>query len=66
MTETLAEQAAPGATLCPHCKKSFDAQIDLDQPLRLQGVKCPGCRLFVPARHVIASAARNVGEPALS
>ena len=35
---------------CPHCKDSFAATVDRTQPLRLQGAKCPHCKLFVPIR----------------
>lgn len=35
---------------CPHCKKQFAPVVDGTQPPRLQGAKCPHCKLFVPAR----------------
>jgi hypothetical protein len=35
---------------CPHCHKPFDASVDMLQLPRLQGAKCPHCRLFVPLR----------------
>ncbi len=45
-----------GATLaCPHCKKQFAPKVDATQPPRLQGAKCPHCKLFVPARIVSAA-----------
>ena len=34
---------------CSHCKKSFTATVDLLQPPRFQGAKCPHCKLFVRA-----------------
>jgi len=37
---------------CPHCKKQFAPTVDATQPPRLQGAKCPHCKLFVPARFV--------------
>lgn len=40
---------------CPHCKKQFAPSVDVSQPLRLQGAKCPNCKLFVPARVVAAA-----------
>lgn len=43
---------AHGALPCPHCKKSFQPAVDATQPPRLQGAKCPHCKLFVPARLV--------------
>ena len=48
--------AAPSGTLaCPHCKKQFAPNVDATQPPRLQGAKCPHCKLFVPARIVSAA-----------
>jgi predicted nucleic acid-binding Zn ribbon protein len=33
---------------CPHCGKSFEAEL-IDGPSdRLRGFKCPHCRLFTP------------------
>ena len=47
---------APSGTLaCPHCKKQFAPSVDATQPPRLQGAKCPHCKLFVPARIVQAA-----------
>lgn len=56
-TETLTPPAqtptlAPSGTTCPHCHKPFDGSVDSRQPPRLQGAKCPHCKLFVPARHI--------------
>jgi hypothetical protein len=34
--------------VCPHCKKKFDGHL-LAEGSRLEGFKCPHCRLFVPA-----------------
>jgi len=36
------------ATVCPHCKKPFDAEL-LAEGSRHEGFKCPHCRLFIPA-----------------
>ena len=36
-----------GETQCPHCKKSFRADL-LGPDTALAGYKCPHCRLFVP------------------
>lgn len=48
------------ATLaCPHCKKQFRPSVDATQPPRLQGAKCPNCKLFVPARIVAAAFASS-------
>jgi predicted amidophosphoribosyltransferase len=35
------------ATVCPHCKKPFDAEL-LAEGSRHEGFKCPHCQLFVP------------------
>jgi DNA-directed RNA polymerase subunit RPC12/RpoP len=35
------------ATVCPHCKKPFDAEL-LAEGSRHEGFKCPHCGLFVP------------------
>lgn len=45
-----AVDTTPAAIACPHCKKGFHASVDATQPPRLQGAKCPNCKLFVPAR----------------
>ena len=33
---------------CPHCGKPFQAELLDGGTERLQGFKCPHCRLFVP------------------
>jgi DNA-directed RNA polymerase subunit RPC12/RpoP len=34
---------------CPHCKKSFQAELLTgSSPRGSRGFKCPHCRLFVP------------------
>ncbi len=35
--------------VCPHCKKTFTAELIAGQTERHRGFKCPHCRLFVPA-----------------
>ena len=35
--------------VCPHCKKSFTAELIAGQTQRHRGFKCPHCKLFVPA-----------------
>lgn len=47
--------AEDAAVACPHCRKSFRPAVDATQPPRLQGAKCPHCKLFVPARVVAAA-----------
>ena len=34
---------------CPHCKKTFTAELMTGGAERYRGFKCPHCRLFVPA-----------------
>ena len=33
---------------CPHCKKTFSAELLQGDAARYKGFKCPHCRLFVP------------------
>jgi DNA-directed RNA polymerase subunit RPC12/RpoP len=40
---------APQEVVCPHCKKTFTAELIAGQTERHRGFKCPHCRLFVPA-----------------
>jgi DNA-directed RNA polymerase subunit RPC12/RpoP len=37
---------------CPHCKKTFRAQLIAGSAERYRGFKCPHCRLFVPAARI--------------
>lgn len=46
---------ATSSLACPHCRKQFQPKVDATQPPRLQGAKCPNCKLFVPARVVAAA-----------
>jgi DNA-directed RNA polymerase subunit RPC12/RpoP len=48
MTEAT-EDRGPQAVVCPHCKKSFTAELIAGGAERYRGYKCPHCRLFVPA-----------------
>jgi hypothetical protein len=34
---------------CPHCHKSFAAELLEGAAARYRGFKCPHCKLFVPA-----------------
>ena len=36
---------------CPHCHKSFTAEVIEGAAARYRGFKCPHCKLFVPAVH---------------
>jgi hypothetical protein len=33
---------------CPHCSKTFQAELIPGSAPRYEGFKCPHCRLFVP------------------
>ena len=48
MAEVPTEQA-PQEIVCPHCKKSFTAELIAGDTERHRGFKCPHCKLFVPA-----------------
>ena len=37
---------------CPHCKKTFAAELLEGSAARYNGFKCPHCRLFVPLERV--------------
>jgi DNA-directed RNA polymerase subunit RPC12/RpoP len=40
--------------VCPHCKKTFQADLMAGSAERYRGFKCPHCRLFVPAARIKA------------
>jgi DNA-directed RNA polymerase subunit RPC12/RpoP len=39
---------APQEVVCPHCKKTFTAELIAGETERHRGFKCPHCKLFVP------------------
>jgi DNA-directed RNA polymerase subunit RPC12/RpoP len=39
----------PQELVCPHCKKTFRAELISGSAERYRGFKCPHCKLFVPA-----------------
>ena len=41
---------------CPHCKKTFTAQLIAGTAERYRGFKCPNCKLFVPAARSVEQA----------
>jgi DNA-directed RNA polymerase subunit RPC12/RpoP len=48
----MADEPAPeqrAEIRCPHCKKTFSADLMDGSAERYRGFKCPHCRLFVPA-----------------
>ncbi len=49
----MAEPSPPEATYevaCPHCGKSFRAELLNGPTERHQGFKCPHCKLIVPLK----------------
>jgi DNA-directed RNA polymerase subunit RPC12/RpoP len=47
VTELPAESGSQ-EVVCPHCKKTFTAELMAGQTERHRGFKCPHCKLFVP------------------
>jgi transposase-like protein len=45
----LTPQDAAHEVVCPHCKKTFTAELIAGATARHRGFKCPHCKLFVPA-----------------
>jgi transposase len=45
----LPEADARHEVVCPHCKKTFTAELMAGQTPRHRGFKCPHCKLFIPA-----------------
>ena len=46
------EKTAEGKSfevVCPHCRKTFTAELIEGDAERYRGFKCPHCKLFVPA-----------------
>ena len=60
----MAEDATPGEQQteirCPHCKKTFQADLMAGGAERYRGFKCPHCKLFVPYQR---AADRDLLEP---
>ena len=46
--EPHADGASETEIVCPHCKKTFTADLMAGSAERYRGFKCPHCRLFVP------------------
>ncbi len=42
----------PRQIVCPHCEKSFSAELIVGDTERHRGFKCPHCKLFVRADRV--------------
>jgi hypothetical protein len=52
--DVMSNEAKPHAGFdveCPHCHKTFTAEVIEGSAARYRGFKCPHCRLFVPAAH---------------
>jgi hypothetical protein len=52
--DVMSSEAKPHAGFdveCPHCHKTFTAEVIEGSAARYRGFKCPHCRLFVPAAH---------------
>jgi transposase len=49
MAEIPSDSSVPHEVVCPHCKKTFTADLMAGQTERHRGFKCPHCKLFVPA-----------------
>ena len=51
MSEPIAQTGSYEVT-CPHCSRSFEAELLEGSAARYNGFKCPHCRLFVPYERV--------------
>ncbi len=53
----MSQSAAPHGTYvvtCPHCSRTFEADLLEGGAARYNGFKCPYCKLFVPFERVEA------------
>src|SRR3954452_16551153 len=50
---------------CPHCKKTFTAELIAGDTERHRGFKCPHCKLFVPAARAAKSRNQSRRHPSL-
>ena len=55
MSESVAQTGSYDVS-CPHCKKTFQAELLEGDAARYNGFKCPHCRLFVPYERVVEQA----------
>ena len=46
--EDVPDREAAYEVECPHCHKTFTADVIAGDAARYTGFKCPHCRLFVP------------------
>ena len=49
MAEIPSDSTVHEEVVCPHCKKTFKADLMAGGAERYRGFKCPHCKLFVPA-----------------
>jgi transposase len=54
MSQEPAADTSGGEVSCPHCKKTFKADLIAGGAERYRGFKCPHCKLFVPAARIKA------------
>jgi len=54
MSEEPAADDSATEIACPHCKKTFTADLMAGAAERYRGFKCPHCKLFVPAARIKA------------
>jgi len=55
MAEGAAESGTTYEVVCPHCKKTFTAELIVGETERHRGFKCPHCKLFVPVDRASSS-----------
>ena len=54
MSQEPADDTTASEIACPHCKKTFTADLMAGAAERYRGFKCPHCKLFVPAARIKA------------
>jgi hypothetical protein len=54
MSEQPEDGSGTSEISCPHCKKTFKADLMAGGAERYRGFKCPHCKLFVPAARIKA------------
>ncbi len=58
----LPEPSGSYEIVCPHCHKTFEAEVLVGTAERYTGFKCPHCRLFVSYERVGEQAAVEPGQ----
>ena len=54
MSEQPVDDSGTSEIACPHCKKTFKADMMAGGAERYRGFKCPHCKLVVPAARIKA------------